>query len=83
MDAGTGMGSEEEILNSDPEVVALKTFKGTVPKFTMVMLLLSTTCSPWWIVAQPKSTEHKDGRAGLYGKNRRESIEPVPTSGYE
>ena len=40
MEAGTGMGNEGVKVNSDPEIVALETFKGAVPGLTMIKLLL-------------------------------------------
>jgi hypothetical protein len=36
----TGRGNEGVKVNSDPEIVALETFRGAVPKLTMVKLLL-------------------------------------------
>ena len=47
------MGNEELKVNSDPEIVALETFRGAVPKLTIVTLLLFN--NPFTIVVSSSS----------------------------
>lgn len=69
MVAGTGMGNAELKVNSDPEIVALETFRGAVPKLTMVKLLLFN--NPFTMVvssSSPNPLNIKTGPPACKGK---------------
>jgi hypothetical protein len=73
MDAGTGMGNEELKVNSDPEIVALETFIGAVPKLTIVKLLLFN--NPFTMVvssSRPNPLNIKTGAPACRAKHKEE-----------